>query len=161
MMRGWPAIRPLAAALVAANAAVLFLAMWPFLPGRASVARVPVSAPAGDDGPALARLPPFAAYAATVERPLFSPSRRPAASAASAQSGGGIASRYRLQGLVVAGTARRALVVEIAGNRRFEVGEGDAIEGWIVQHIEQNAVVLASPAGAAMLTLRHEAGAAK
>jgi hypothetical protein len=159
MMRAWAPTRALAAALVAANAAVLFLALWPFLPDRASPARVPAPAARGDDRPALARLAPFAAYAATVERPLFSPSRRPPAGAAVAGPGSGIASRYRLQGLVIAGAARRALIVQSAGNRRFEVGEGDAIEGWVVRRIEQNTVVLASPAGEATLTLRRDAAA--
>jgi type II secretory pathway component PulC len=100
----------------------------------------------------LAALAPFVDYAATIERPLFSPSRRPEAAAA-APNASGIASRYRLQGLVIAGTTRHALVTEIAGGHTQELGEGDALEGWTVTRIEQDRVTLTSPAGEATLAL--------
>ena len=55
---------------------------------------------------------------------------------------------YRLLGLVTAGPTRRAWLAE--GTRNFEIGEGDMLEGWTVQRIEQNRLVLSSPAGEAV-----------
>jgi hypothetical protein len=59
-----------------------------------------------------------------------------------------------LQGLITAGQEKRALIADAASSRRLEVGEGDSVEGWIVKRIEQDRLVLSSPAGEAILTLR-------
>lgn len=152
-----PAIRHRSFALAGANLLAAALAIWPWVPESARPTPVP-NAWKVADAPALASLPPFAEFAATIERPLFSPSRRPAA-AAVPHGAGAIESRYRLQGLVIAGNARRALIAEVAGGRSFEIGEGEAIEGWVVKRIERNAVVFAAPSGEATLTLRNASGA--
>jgi type II secretory pathway component PulC len=102
-------------------------------------------------GPSPTNLPGLAAYAAIVERPLFVPSRRPPPDVTSSIEG-----RYRLLGIVGAGAKRRAFVAD--GTRRIEVGEGDAIDGWTVKEIEQDRVLLTSPAGdAAALKLARAA----
>jgi hypothetical protein len=152
------AVRPRLAALAAANLAAAALAIWPWLQESAGPVRA-TAASSLQDAPAIAALPPLAEFSATTERPLFAPSRRPSPGAAP-PGASAIESRYRLQGLVIAGNSRRALVAEIASGRRFEVGEGEAIEGWIVRRIERNAITLASPSGEATLTLRGTGGAA-
>jgi hypothetical protein len=124
-------------ALAAVFAAV---AIWPWL-----MPPIPTSRPAAEPStvaPALSatNLPGLATYAAIVERPLFVPSRRPPPGATSS-----IAGRYRLLGIV-------------DGTRRIEIGEGDAIDGWTVKAIEQDRVLLTSPAGeAAALKLARSA----
>jgi type II secretory pathway component PulC len=65
----------------------------------------------------------------------------------------GIDGRYRLLGLVIAGSARHALIAPIAGGRTLELGEGEAVDGWTVTRIERDRVVLSSPAGEATLGL--------
>jgi hypothetical protein len=158
MTRTLPAMHGRTLALAAANLVVAAIAVWPWLPDRAQSARIS-AAPSVAARPMLASLPPLAAFTATSERPLFSPSRRPPAAAAP-RGTSALDGRYRLLGLVIAGTARRALVAEIAGGRKFEIGEGEAIEGWVVKRIDRDAVLLASPSGEATLTLRNAAGAA-
>ncbi|MGH7092093.1 MAG: hypothetical protein ACREFB_00990, partial [Stellaceae bacterium] len=96
--------------------------------------------------------PPAAQFAAVAERPLFSPSRRPPAGKAPTVAGGGIEQRYRLIGVVTVGHEPRALLLE--GARRFELGVGGRLDGFTVLHIEHARVVLASPAGQAVLPLR-------
>lgn len=139
--------RPLAFA--AANIVVALLAAWPWLPSRAPAEPAPAAAPAEDAAAKPARLPPFADFAETSERPLFSATRRPAPAAAML----GIDGRYRLLGLVIAGTARHALLAPVAGGRTVELGEGEAVEGWTVTRIERDRVILSSPAGKATLAL--------
>jgi len=139
-------------ALVAANLAIAALIAVPLLGGDSGAGRAAAPQHGANAPPPLAPLGPFVAYAATIERPLFSPTRRPA-SLAAAPGAAAIEGRYRLQGLVIAGTARHALVTEIAGGRTRELGEGDALEGWTVTRIEQDRVMLTSPAGEAMLAL--------
>ena len=71
-------------------------------------------------------------FAATVERPLFSPSRRPAANAAGCT--GGIAGRYRLQGLAGRRASRGARSSSRSpAGASLELGEGDKLEGWTVK----------------------------
>ena len=151
--------RTLTLLLASAAAFLAAAAIWPWLPSAtASRPTAETARPAADSG-AIAGLPPLASFAATVERPLFSPSRRPATADRQAPPGTNIEIRYRLQGLVTAGHERRALLKEAAGQRRLEVGEGDAVEGWIVKRIEQDRLVLSSSTGEATLTLGR-AGAA-
>jgi hypothetical protein len=100
-------------------------------------------------------LPPLSSFAALVERPLFTPSRR--ANAADRQAAGaGFAGRYRLLGLVAAGEQRSALLAD--GPRVIELREGDAIAGWTIKRIEQDRLVLSSAAGEAVLTLPQATG---
>ena len=133
-------------------AAIFFaaLAAWPWLfppvPATRPLAATPVSAPA----PALAPLPPLTSFAAIVERPLFSPSRR-APPGATGALGASIESRYRLIGIVATGPKKKAFVAE--GARRLEIAAGDTLDGWTVSEIGQDRVRLTSPAGEAALKL--------
>jgi hypothetical protein len=138
--------------LGAALVLLLALALWPWLVPEAGSAPRPLKPDA--PGSEIAALPPSSAFSAIVDRPLFSPTRRPVPGTGTG-SGGGIEARYQLLGLVVSETVRRAWLAE--GARHFEVGEGDKIEGWTVAHIEQDRLLLTSPAGEAVLGLRRPA----
>jgi len=145
--------------LGAVLALLALLALWPWIaPEAGSAPRLEKPAPAA---PELAALPPPGVFSAIVDRPLFSPSRRPLPGGKSSAPGSGIESRYQLLGLVVAEDMRRAWLAD--GARHFELGEGDKLDGWTVAHIEQDRLVLTSPAGEAVLALRRpaeESGAA-
>lgn len=135
-----------------ATAAIAFtaLAVWPWLFPPVPAIRQLAPAAAGAPVPTLASLPPLGSFAAIVDRPLFSPSRRPPPGAAAA-SGSSIESRYRLIGIVAAGSRRKAFVAE--GVRHLEIGEGDTLDGWKVIEVGQDRVRLTSPAGEAALRL--------
>jgi hypothetical protein len=140
---------------LAATAAILAaLAVWPFV---APHSRPPLRPPAARPAAAAdtAHLPPFAAFAAVAERPLFAPSRRPANAAAGALLGNGLAARYRLLGIIADGGSRHAWLAKrlAAGAPSFEIGEGDTLEGWTVRRIGEDRLILASPAGETALVL--------
>ena len=138
--------------LGAAAAALIALAIWPWLQSPAPARSAGASTDTTSSPPALAALPPVARFSAIAERPLFSPSRRPTPGEKAAPAGPGIEQRYHLLGLINTGNTKRALLVE--GKRRFAIGEGAALEGWTVARIEHDRVVLSSPAGEAVLTLQ-------
>jgi hypothetical protein len=134
------------------TAALVFagIAAWPWLVPPIPAVRAAASPPAQATAPALPSLPPLASYATIVERPLFSPSRRPALGARTAL-GPSIESRYRLVGIIAAGPKKKALVAE--GARRVEIAEGDTLDGWTVAAIGKDRVTLTSPTGEAALKL--------
>lgn len=134
-------------------ALLLGLALWPWLAPEAGSAPRPEKPTAPP--PALTVLPPQANFTAIVDRPLFSPSRRPAPGAGSGNRGSGIEARYQLLGLVVSENVRRAWLAE--GERHFDVGEGDKLDGWTVTRIQQDRIVLTSATGQAVLALRRPA----
>jgi general secretion pathway protein N len=134
------------------------IATWPWLVPPIPAVRAVASSPAQATAPALPALPPLASYAAIVERPLFSPSRRPAPGARTAP-GPSIESRYRLVGIIAAGPKKKALVAE--GARRVEIAEGDTLDGWTVTAIGKDRVTLTSPTGEAALKLAPAAEEAK
>jgi general secretion pathway protein N len=152
MTRQW--LQPLTLCLVAASVILAGIAVWPWLPESAAAPPVPEVLRPAADGVAAASLPPLADFAVTAARPLFAPTRRPPAATQDSLFAAGIEGRYRLQGLFIAGKARRALLVEEAGGRTLQVGEGDTVEGWTVRKIEQDRLILASPAGETTLALR-------
>jgi hypothetical protein len=137
-------------------AAIVFaaLAAWPWIvppvPAIGQLAAPPASAPAS-----LAALPPLATYPAIVERPLFTPSRRPPPGTTAAAPGPSIESRYRLLGIVATGPKKKAFIAE--GARHLDIAEGDTLDGWSVKEIGADRVLLASPAGEAALKLKSAA----
>lgn len=147
--------------LVVANLVVAALAVWPWLPERAHSQRVSAVPGTASDVAAVATLPSLASLTATVERPLFAPSRRAPPTGAAPLINAGIESRYRLRGLAIAGAARRALVAEIASGRTIQVGVGDSLDGWTVTRIEQDRVILSSSMGEATLGLKPRAAPVK
>jgi general secretion pathway protein N len=99
------------------------------------------ASPAGESDPGF-RLPPLAAYSEVVARPLFSPSRRPGAAAESGPEDGGQASPFTIMGTVVSDTARRALISHGNPPQLAHVTEGQRLEGWTVETIAADRVVL-------------------
>jgi hypothetical protein len=134
-----------------AAAALVALAVWPWLISPAP-ARSVAAAPDTAAAQSVPSLPPLARFAAISERPLFSPTRKPAPGEKAAPAGPGIDQRYRLLGLMNTGDSRRALLAE--GKRRFVIAERGTLEGWTVARIEHDRVVLSSPAGEAVLILQ-------
>jgi hypothetical protein len=137
--------------LGAATIMLLGIAAWPWLVPPVPATR-PLTVPtASGPAPTLASLPPPGNYAAIVDRPLFSPSRRAAPGAAGAV-GASIESRYRLLGVVATGPKKKAFIAE--GARRAEISEGETLDGWTVKTIGQDRVSLTSPAGEAALVMK-------
>jgi len=141
----------LAAAAIFAAA----LAAWPWLFPPLPAIRPLAAAPESRPPAAPTALAPLSGYTAIVEHPLFSPSRRPPATA-SAGLGPSIESRYRLLGVVATGPKRKAFVAE--GARHVEVTVGDTLDGWTISDIGKDRVHLTSPAGEAALKLAPSAG---
>lgn len=138
--------------LAAAALSCAVIALWPWIaPIPTPTAPVRQAPPSAD--PAIPALPPQSAFSAIAERPLFSPSRRPAANALGVSDSA--ATRYRLLGLITAGGSRHALIAD--GSRRLEIGEGSALDNWTVLHIEPDRVVLSSPQGEASLRMERPA----
>lgn len=92
--------------------------------------------------PMLERGKPRATYSETLARPLFSSTRRPepaapiAAPSAPPQLVG-----YRLTGIVSTG-ARRMILLETPGGKSVQLYEGESVDGWTVETIANDAVVL-------------------
>jgi hypothetical protein len=141
----------------AAASLLLALAVWPWLVPPIPATRPLVAAQASTPAPALVPLPSLASFAAIVERPLFTPSRRPPAGAS--VTGASIEGRYRLIGIVATGPKKKAFVAD--GARRREIAEGEALDGWQVKEIGQDRVLLSSPAGETVLKLKQAAEPAK
>jgi hypothetical protein len=108
----------------------------------ASVPSAPLPAaaglPAAKGAPAL---PPISAYAEVTERPLFSPSRQPAPPEA-AQEDLGNSSAFTLLGIVISEGERMALIEHGKPGVIARLKEGQAVEGWRLQAIEADRVIL-------------------
>jgi general secretion pathway protein N len=139
--------------LSAVAALLLGLALWPWVAPVGAPVRPADNPPVAP--PTIAPLPPLTVFAALFERPLFSPSRRPAAARAPVAAVG--VERYRLLGIIGTAQTRRALLAD--GNRRVEIAEGETVDGATVVRIEQDRVVLSSPGGEAVLRLRRGSAA--
>jgi hypothetical protein len=92
-------------------------------------------------GSAMPTPPPFERFAETEQRPLFAASRRPAPPSAAVPIAEARAS-YRLEGVVIVGKQRHAILSD--GGRTFRVAENDGVGDWTVKRIEPNCVLLAS-----------------
>jgi hypothetical protein len=134
-----------------ATAACALMAVWPWLFPPVPATRPLATAPASTPAPALSALPPLTNFSAIVERPLFSPSRRPPPGV-SAAAGPLVASRYRLLGVLATGPKKRAFLAD--GARRVDVAEGERLDGWTVKQIGADSVRLSSSDGEAVLTLK-------
>ncbi len=134
--------------LAAVALCLTLIALWPWVAPLPTTTAATRPTPPSPDPP-VGALPRAGSFTAIAERPLFSPSRRPAATAPAASDGG--LARYRLIGLVTAGGARHALITD--GSRRVEIGEGSLLDTWTVLRIEADRIVLTSPQGEATLRL--------
>ena len=86
---------------------------------------------------------PIEANAATVERPLFTATRRaaPAGMAPAERTAGLILGRYRLTGVIVT-PRKRSILLASANNRTQTVVQGEAIDGWTLRSVERDRIVL-------------------
>jgi hypothetical protein len=144
----WLQRRPLVAILVGL-AAVLFMAIG-IETGfgtqlRHALPPPPAKPAAPPDAkllPPLAQLSPEQAYPETTARPLFVPTRRAApvetASKATFEKG-----QYTLQGVIVVGDQRTALLREKTTGRVHRVDKGKDVNGIVVETIEPTKVTLA------------------
>jgi hypothetical protein len=138
--------------LIGGSAAICaVIAAWPWLSPPVPSARPRAAAPSSTPAPVLTALPPLTSFSAIVERPLFSPSRRPppGTDAALAPS---VAGRYQLLGIVATGLKKRAFLAD--GARHFDIAEGDRIERWTVKQIGTDSVLLSSSEGETVLKLK-------
>ena len=94
-------------------------------------------------------LPPLDAFGAIVERPLFSPDRRPAATAAAPEADSQPSDESGVQGqILLAGTATdqgdRAVAIlrDVTQGTQFRVWVGDQVGGWTIYAIKPREIVL-------------------
>jgi hypothetical protein len=127
------------------------IAVWPWLSPPVPANRPLATAPTSTPAPALTALPPLASFSAIVERPLFSPSRRPPPGTSTAAAPL-VAGRYRLLGVVASGPKKRAFLAD--GARHIDIAEGERLDGWTVKQIGADSVLLSSSEGEATLKLK-------
>ncbi len=94
-------------------------------------------------------LPPIEQFAAIVERPIFTATRRtarrqPVAPSAPASSGGRILGRYQVIGVVVAPGNRLVLLRRLGGAETIRLKQGEEIDGWTLVEVTRDEVVLES-----------------
>jgi len=92
----------------------------------------PAAAPAAGAAGDLSGVP-LEHFRAIVERPLFSPTRRPPPSAAAEPDAG--PRQFQLKGVVVSAREQHALIVSQATGKSYRVRTGDVVEGWRVERI--------------------------
>ena len=147
-MIGWIARRPLVAALAGVAlllAVVVALELGTAPSGTAGAA--PGKSPAPPDAkllpPTLAQAPEQA-YPEMAARPLFTPTRRPAP----AEPGQGkqtfARGQFVLQGVIVVGDQRTALLKEKSTGKVHRVDRGKDVNGIVVERVDPTEVVLAS-----------------
>lgn len=93
--------------------------------------------------------PPIEQFAAIVERPIFTATRRsarrqPVAPSAPASSRGLILGRYQVVGVVVTPGNRLVLLRRLGGAETIRLKEGEEIDGWTLVNVTRNDVVLES-----------------
>ncbi len=101
---------------------------------------VPTTLPALPPEPQFSMLP-IEDFQAILERPIFSPSRRPPSVELPATTGD---VAFVLKGILIDEDERTALFRSKRSDKLVRLGEGDKIEGWTLVRIEADQVVLAS-----------------
>ncbi|MEO1751947.1 hypothetical protein [Thiofaba sp. EF100] len=128
--------------LLMLNAGLAFVLWWEW---GATAPDIPAPlgrpSPAREDPPAAQfALPPLESYAQTVARPLFNMSRRPEEEDAGVKTAEGV---FTLTGVVITASGRReALLVPRGGRGVTRGGVGDWVDGWRIELIEPERVVL-------------------
>ena len=92
--------------------------------------------------PPLAPVIPEQAYAQVTERPLFTPTRRPAPPEAVSGKPAFNKGQFVLQGVIVVGEGRTALLREVTSGRIHRVERGKDVNGIKVEKIEATEVTL-------------------
>jgi hypothetical protein len=125
--------RHLVAAALVLLAATAALAQQPAATGKSP--GVEASGAAGNSD--LSAMP-LERFHAIVERPLFSPTRRPPASLPGEVDDG--ARQFQLKGAVVSASEQHALIVSQSTGKSYQVRTGDMVEGWRVERITEQSV---------------------
>jgi len=139
--------RATVAALLAAVCAMLAGAVWIEIAGAVDDPAAPAAAPAAAPPLALppARatfaLPPFTAFAEVAERPLFSATRQPPPAEAG-QELLGKSSSFVLLGIILSEEGKAALLRHGQQAELARLKEGQVVEGWTVQTILPDRIVL-------------------
>lgn len=144
-MSGWLQRNPVIAALaLLAVALVAVLGMEVLLVDRAPSLAPPKRGMATEARllPPVAVVTPEQAYAETTTRPLFVPTRRPAPELAAAAAPAFQRGQFTLQGVIVAGGSRTAMLREKSSGRIHRVEAGREINGVKVVQIDAQGVTL-------------------
>ncbi|UUX48627.1 hypothetical protein NUH88_14555 [Nisaea acidiphila] len=124
---------------------LLTAALLPWLPDGPDVLRpVEVADAALEPLPPVERVTPRSAYPETLARPLFRSTRRPEPAAPVAEAAPPAPPRlvgYRLTGIVSTG-ARHMILLETPGGKSVQLYEGESVDGWTVETITTETVVL-------------------
>jgi hypothetical protein len=134
-------------------------------PATSTVARGGARAPRSDAGldaelaPVLAPLPPVAGLSETVERPLFTETRRPEPApdqptTVASAGGGGLPPTGLLSGVIIVDGEPVALLLEARETAAKRLRVGDRVEGWEVAEIAAEQVVLTQGTQRHVLELR-------
>ena len=86
-------------------------------------------------------VPPLESFSATVERPIFTATRRPLRRALSSDKSL-ILGKYELTGRVTSPGKRMILMRTPGGGSAFAVGQGEKIDGWLVTTVTPTKIVL-------------------
>jgi hypothetical protein len=87
-------------------------------------------------------MPPRETYAAVIERPLFSPTRRPETGAVFTPEAPAEDIQLKLLGVLISSDERFALIKTGESNPAIRVGAGGGIAGWTVKEIHEFSVIL-------------------
>lgn len=144
-------------------AALLFVAtLWPFVAGigaddngagaQRRAAR-PFLVPSAAD----LALPPLESFSETLNRPLFTATRRPPSPLAVLQGQQApppapektgprgeklVIGTYLLNGIVIDGARKLMLLKHVTSGKTLRVAEGETLDDWLVQSVTQDQVVL-------------------
>ena len=132
----WPLL-----ALATLCLGLLFMIGSELMPRRTDVTRAaPVAAAARIDPNVQAgfAMSPLGAYAAVLERPLFSRTRRPAAQAGLLPA----SSSFTLVAIVISGDDRHALLASGQPAKTVRVTAGEDVGGWTVESILADRVIV-------------------
>jgi len=100
-----------------------------------------------------------AGLAATLERPLFSPARRPAPAPAAASGSTDIAAPVSGLVAVAIGPDRSAAILRLTSGRTSVLMQGEQVDGWVLAEVAPHRVLLRS--GSALSELRLPGGSDK
>jgi general secretion pathway protein N len=108
--------------------------------------------------PASSTLPPIESFAEVTRRPLFSPTRQPPPAEVVKDTQGN-ASGFALLGIIISDDGRIALIEYGRPPALARLKEGQAVDGWTLQSILPDRIVLQHGATEQELRLKDRAGA--
>lgn len=108
------------------------------LPALSEMEGTPVAPPEDDTlSPASFQLPPLESFESALERPLFSPTRRPLDSAPALDGGAPPRLDVKLVGVVISGDRRIAVLMPRGGKaQELRLNLGQSHDGWTLTAIE-------------------------